>query len=1748
MHRLLPPVHALVLCALVATLLPSFARSQPLGPEPDTSELKAVPYDTYTTLYLSGDGALHSAIINSAPDYYHTPTGLQRINTQLVPDVGGSARVRNAAGPFDARLATSLPGAQGVTDSGTAVSLALAGQLLELSPLETMRVRGSVKDSSIHYAGLAPGRSWDVTVSPTGLDSITTLAQPPSADAMHWRLRLREGTATLQTNGSITVTPCSDACVTFLRPVLIDAAGQQSDGVKVALTPDAQEPNQYRLSYSFDEAWLRSADRTFPVLLDTSLIIRGPEASFFEGYFKERAAREQSCNSERQFSVGYDATPTRGLTRAYIAFKLPNLPNAQITQALLHINQYATHANASEYTAEVYQVLENWVDGCTGFSWERQPLRAATPLARQTITATTGAKQIDILPAVDAWEAGAENFGLAFISAQEAERRSGSYFCASAAANSGLCGLYTNDKLPYVELRFNQPDVPPTPPPPPPPAPTILVTPGSLPVDSGTATVTLMGATPGHRIRFRSSRGSVDRLSPLTGVVDESGRLSATIRSSHDGSAIIHAEDLTRGQTFASWAQVTFTPVNSSTPPSQPPINHRPVTIDVKASRDLSGLYPVGLGELMNEMTVTVDWGGRAPGRVRYQFNASAPVEDAVNGNRITRKFDFSRVLRLGVNTLSVIAIAADGTQSSRRDFTMVGWTAEAGWLQSLIASRPYLGPETIEFTLHIPGEPLKGTKIDMWLPGRPSHLRPQAIGKVKLPLMGGPYEAGIGLRFERDRSTPGRKPWYGRDAFKLIGRNDLELELTGAFAGTVGSTPPYVSRPEQISVDAKGKVTFEVSESLLIALEPVVPGITASLRSLGPLYDAIKDRGKVYIQLAPEIGGNLGLGWGGDELKPVRISVYVQADVEAGLKGDLFIGDFKAYLGGGLKATFIVVPETGFDKVTFYGKAGYEARVLWFSTKREFELWNIKLYDRSAAGAQFLPQADVLHDPEASWAFIRRTTDSEAVTAVQVLHPSAALASVDAFTASPLTSPVFPEADSALAQRPDGQTLMLWADDDPAQLSGRSYDLRYRRWNGEAWSEPAWINDDAQPDGAPQVVWLDDIRALAVWQRLDDAALAADASLTITHTAKLDLAWSLYDANTDQWGAPQWLTRSPGVSDWRPVLSQGPDGTVMVAWVSNDSGAVGGTDAAPDRILTARWNGSGWESQLVAVARAPGVADLTLAHESGAATLVWAAPQTVTGIVTPTLQLAAAHLGDAGWSTSRPLTSAPDHQQRPSVVYAQGQAFLAWLTGERLALQRVDLLEATPYDASGAVGGDTVLLPGNLQVDEMRLAKDSTGNIYAVLTAQRQQQRDLYLAYYDVGLDLWGLPQPLTASLLREEDPTIVLGSDGAIFIGYTGTVIERRVESLVGPGATEPVTVTVPLEGASGLYSLRYELRTDLTASALTVTTTLPDTAGTVPVVATIVNSGDRPLRNVAVQFFDGGAAFARQELAGVLRAGEAVSVTVRYPVPVDGGVRKLSVVVDPDQQIAEGNEANNTVTLDALGPDLELHEASVQLWGGTNAGIVVVVGNLGPMSSPPATLTITPDSGAGPLVTAQVPALASGQILTLTTPLDFGNLPEGRYPLTATVNASDFAELDRSNNQAGLTLQVRPDLMVAPEYLWAKRVGGSVLRATSITATVINTGPIVARDVLVEVYARPLSEGSRPLFTRTISQISPGEQVVVSGEVLGNLRCGVVLWVNPDRRGFESTYANNIASTADVGGDCTFTNYLPLVALGS
>ncbi len=1263
--------------------------------------------------------------------------------------------------------------------------------------------------------------------------------------------------------------------------------------------------------------------------------------------------------------------------------------------------------------------------------------------------------------------------------------------------------------------------------------PYLTAAPTSLPADGTTTTsITLLRATPGHTVRLLSNRGGLDTFANPIGVVNSSGQYATTLRSSAAGNAVVTVLDLSSGATLPASVQVTFTPTGGggTLPPQTGPL----AITAVRPTYPLDGRYLQGLSA-PNQIAVTVDWRGSTPGRVDFVLNGAVFSEPA-SSSGASHTFNMGSVLRSGQNSLRLIAYNAEGQASQPVDYAPFSVAAPL-WMSGLqavgsIASLT-LGGSWSAGHEYSAGLVIPSDGIDLGAPG----FGPSGSStKLSFGIGGGFYlpmtcSKPVKLRVEAGADVDIDLVGVGLGG-SLVGSGSLE-------GHSVQCEIPTASGTIRVDATVYGRRSWPV---LTFVVDFIAPGAGTSLQQTLP-REVLTVLGQIYLQ------GNLNAYLSAD-VETISASPYLEwTGLAVGGGPRLAVGyhyevrwlnselNVELAAAGSLEFynsnPLTDLSDLEFDHITISGEAGYKARV--------FGLW----YQKSFVIEWEYPEglhrvvSEGLRDA-AGWSPIGHNDSPDYAVFVGGRQAARAFALRQAAAAgtvtSTLVSNVFTYTQPVLAVNPaNDHALLLWVHDVVTKPIGQSHEIAFSRWDGSTWSAPVLATDDSYLDSAPQVAWASGMisDALAIWERLP-APLPVTATWDVTTAQQIEIAWATYDESTGLWSAPALLTNNNAL-DMRPQLARNSNGQLLAVWRQNDGGALYGDPSNPDRIMAAFFNGGWTSAPAAAVDNLPGLVELSAGYGSGAATIAYTRYLTPTGSSTPTLQLFTSQWNGSSWGTPVQRTDDDRGHRAPQVIYnGTNQPLLVWLARDDLRLWNL---------TTGATA--TLTLPEAIgSIDQFRVVRDGANNVAVVLTAQAAQ-RDMYLSFYDATYGLWGLPRLLTSDAASERYPAPALDSGGDLLMGYVRTALEPVTRTAVISGTGETVTYTLPTEGQSDLMTMRHEFERNLAATGLVVSDDHPVVGATLAVSATVQNRGDRALDAVAVAFYDGdpgfgGTLIGKANSSAPLAAGMTATVSVPYTVPTVGGAHVLYAVADPDHLVTESDEADNTATLAAFGPDLEVVSAGVDYWGGNDVGLVTLVRNVGTSDAPTTTLAFYRDALTGTLaVTDTVPMLAAGQTVTRTTPWNSGPLSAGDYPLVAVVNQGQFSETWTANNVFTFTLDVRPDLMVSPYYLWTSSPTGTTVL---VTATVYNLGVITATDAVVGFYGDDRLDGGTALFTRTIPVLGPAGSTTLSGQVSGPLACTLYAYVDPGRTVTETTRTNNLAGIS-YRGLCQRV-YLPLV----
>ncbi|MEU5941350.1 RHS repeat-associated core domain-containing protein [Micromonospora sp. NPDC047548] len=215
-------------------------------------------------VYANSDGT-ETTQFSVDPINYRTADGtLAPIETRLIPADDPRTGWHNAAAEVDVRFAATADAPELATlgvDADHAVSFNLAG---------AARAAARVDGSTLTYPEVAPRVDLRLESRPSGVKETLVLKSPDTPTSYLFPLRTKGLTARL-VDGQVVFTDAAGATRAVIPPGdMVDSGSgpARSTGVAYRLVTNGDER---ALEVTLDAAWLRSPDRTYPVLVDPSV-------------------------------------------------------------------------------------------------------------------------------------------------------------------------------------------------------------------------------------------------------------------------------------------------------------------------------------------------------------------------------------------------------------------------------------------------------------------------------------------------------------------------------------------------------------------------------------------------------------------------------------------------------------------------------------------------------------------------------------------------------------------------------------------------------------------------------------------------------------------------------------------------------------------------------------------------------------------------------------------------------------------------------------------------------------------------------------------------------------------------------------------------------------------------------------------------------------------------------------------------------------------------------------------------------------------------------------------------------------------------------------------------------------------------------------------------------------------------------------------------------------------------------------
>jgi hypothetical protein len=568
-------------------------------------------------------------------------------------------------------------------------------------------------------------------------------------------------------------------------------------------------------------------------------------------------------------------------------------------------------------------------------------------------------------------------------------------------------------------------------------------------------------------------------------------------------------------------------------------------------------------------------------------------------------------------------------------------------------------------------------------------------------------------------------------------------------------------------------------------------------------------------------------------------------------------------------------------------------------------------------------------------------------------------------------------------------------------------------------------------------------------------------------------------------WRTPATLTDNE-VLDHAPLLAQGNDGTLFLAWRRSGDGELVGTAAHPESFVCALWDGGTWSEPAPLPLDSTGVLGITAArHDAATMALVYSRDTDGDLSTAADQELYRVTWNGSAWVGPVRLTDDAQADSSPVLFYtADGQPRLAWLKGDTLCAL-LDGWAGTPQAVS-ATGSAAVL--------DFGAAQDGGGNLVLLWQGYAGQGVDLFYAAYDDEHDVFSNVEQLTSDAALEKFAAPAFASSGELWMAYNKTALISETVTL----SPTLVISSVTDFGQTDLYVLRHTLGPDLALTGLSVSPANPAPGSAAQIEAEVHNLGDRAVARPAVSFYLGdpqaGGTLIGSAVSGITLTGKATTtLSTTWPVPPSGGPFALYARADPSGAVDELDEDNNDAHLWTSVPDLAISDLEVSYGSDQTVTLTARLRNEGVVAASPAEVVFRRDDpDAGDLVASwSTPSLASGVGQEIEVTWDVSSVPAGSHPIYALADFSgSLAEADEANNQDTAEVGVLPDLALDPTTLYTATLpsGGTV-----VNVWVYNRGLRDAEDALLGAYDRLPETGVAPVVETTVDLAASSYRVV-------------------------------------------------------
>ncbi|WP_026526327.1 leucine-rich repeat protein [Butyrivibrio sp. VCD2006] len=455
---------------------------------------------------------------------------------------------------------------------------------------------------------------------------------------------------------------------------------------------------------------------------------------------------------------------------------------------------------------------------------------------------------------------------------------------------------------------------------------------------------------------------------------------------------------------------------------------------------------------------------------------------------------------------------------------------------------------------------------------------------------------------------------------------------------------------------------------------------------------------------------------------------------------------------------------------------------------------------------------------------------------------------------------------------------LAVWIDGESSDVN--KLQLHYSYFDGEAWSEPAVVDDDGTPDNAPQLCASGN-RVFVIWQNAERALKDTDTLDAIASNMGIKVAE--FKPAKQEFEVSE-LSKDSGHLDMMPAIQYAGD-KVVAAWVENTNNNWFST-AADNTIMTSVYDGTAWSVPESKVESAGPVNSLAVDYKDDT---VFAIYSTDTDGNLETVEDLELYVNEKNVSNNDSVDSAvfvKDH-----VVY--------WYNNSKIMVSEVGAtLSAQEY-----MGGD-ITIP----TDRYRIV--DYGENKAVLFANSDNSvSEIYAIFKQDGK--WGYPIRLT-------DRKNSIQQFDAIWEGENLVLMANEVK-VIDPSA-EPSEANY---GQRDMILMEYEGVPSIVLDDIAYDEEAIVPGVALPITLSVTNNGRKPVNGIRVEMLDeSGAAVDELEIGTDIMSGNSADIDYGYVVKDENIGKTYSIRVTPasvSKDAALGN--TNTAPISFSFEDLKL-----------------------------------------------------------------------------------------------------------------------------------------------------------------------------------------------------------------------------------